>query len=98
MKIVELTDDRIAIPMAIKFYMTSDKIVKVVTDLVHQEILDLTEPKYKIIEKVRDHLHYQGTTTYGDWYEDTIETEPINEIYKRVEPFIRKMFPEFDEQ
>ena len=94
MKTVELTNGKIAIPMNIKFYMTKSRMVDVITDLVHRGELDLTENKSKIIEEVRNHLKFQGGTVYGDWYEDTEETEPINRIREKVNPFVKMTFPE----
>lgn len=95
MKTVELTNGKRAIPMNIKVYMTEERMVKVITDLVHKGTLDLSEKKSKILKEVRSHLWFQGQTVYGDWYEDTDETEPINRLYEKVEPFVKQMFPEY---
>lgn len=95
MKTVKLTNGKRAIPMNIKVYMTEEKMVQVITDLVHQGTLDLSENKSKILKEVRRHLWFQGQTVYSDWYEDTDETEPINRLYEKVEPFVKQMFPEY---
>lgn len=98
MKTVKLINGKIAIPLNIKIYMTEGRMIDIVTDLVFHKNLDLSENKSSIIEKVRDHLRYQGTTVYSDWYEDTDDTEPINIIRsEEVTPFIRNMFPELNQ-
>jgi hypothetical protein len=95
MKTVILTNNKKAIPLIIKHYVTDNTMIKAITELVHQGTLDLTENKSDIIKKVRDLLYYQGRTVYGDWYEDTDQTEPINRIYEKVIIFVKDMFPEY---
>ena len=95
MKTVILTNDKVAIPLNIKHYVTDDVMIKAITELVHQRTLNLSENKSTIIKAVRDLLFYQGRTVYADWYEDTDQTEPINLIYEKVIPFVENMFPEY---
>lgn len=94
MKSVELKNGAFAIPVNIKVYLHKDRMIKIVTDLIHKEFINFESSKSEIIKNVRSHLYSQGVSVYDDWYEDTDETPVINELYERVEPWISELFPE----
>jgi len=98
MKTVELVRGGKAITVMTKTYVTRSRLISIVTDLIFHDNLSLEAGKRVIMEKVRGHLWYQGTTVYCDWYEDTIDTPVINEIYAKVEEMIDEKFPELKEQ
>ena len=98
MQTVELTNGKSALVMNIKHFITDETMIKSITELVFNRILDLSENKSSIITEVRHLLYTQGRSVYNDWYEDTGNTELINKIYETVIPFVKQMFPEYYKQ
>jgi len=95
MKTVELKTGEQAITVNVKHYIRRQVMIDLITDVVHNKDLDENKlTKSKVMEHLRDHLFYQGRTTYCDWYEDTDQTPIINEIHKRVVKVIDNLFPE----
>lgn len=94
MRTVDNRNGETAIPIVTKTYLTKNRLAKIWTDLIYHGELNINSKKSKIIKKVRTHLWWQGITTYTDWYEDTGETEKINDIYKEVCLKITSVFPE----
>jgi hypothetical protein len=94
MKTVDLTDGHKAISVITKIYLTRGLLIDIATHLCYHDELNLMNNKSHVIKKVREHLAYQGRTTYCDWYEDTAGTEAINEIHPKVVIMIDNLFPE----
>ena len=94
MKTVNLTDGRKAITVITKRYLTRSLLIDIVTHLCYHDELNLMNSKSHVMKKVREHLAYQGRTTYCDWYEDTAGTEEMNKIRPKVEIMVGDLFPE----
>ncbi len=94
MKVVELTNGKIAIPVHTTTFLHFDRMVGIVADLIYHGRLTFESRKSDIMKEVRSHLYMQGISVYGDWYEDTDATPIINESYPDVEKLVKKQFPE----
>jgi len=97
MKTVELKDGDLAITIITKTYVTKKRMASILSNLAFYGKIDLEHTtKSDVIKAIREHISYQGLTTYCDWYEDTQDTEFINALYIESLRFIEVAFPELN--
>ena len=95
MRTVKLTSGKVAIPLITKTFITRKRMIDILVDLAFNEKIDLgVASKSEAIKAIREHIFFQGITTYCDWYEDTDATPKINKLYPLTRAFVSAKFPE----
>lgn len=98
MKTVVLTNEEIAIPVITKTFLTRSRVIALLADISYNEKgLDFSNlSKKEAMVKIRNHIWYQGLTTYPDWYEDTDDIPYWNEQYELATKYIESKFQELN--
>ena len=94
MKHITFVSGEKAIPLIIRHRLKANEIAYIFADLIFHEKITIDIGKADLIREIRNHLWYQGTTVYTDWYEDTEATPVINDIIEATLKRVAELFPE----